>query len=293
MTLALYRTLYTISSVMIGAMLCISTVADAGPVAGQRQLPAATESSSNAAGPSTTTQENNDAVSPSQSNQLISSYIGALKRHVLPDINSTSIDDTGQVNLDSLQGWSLDDIKAAMDAAALGLDDPNAGQSISDIRQAPLTVSVQDLYNFNTGYYFVLNGEEQNNNGELLSGPNLPEIIGQTALSEIELDIVNLSETGINLGIETSLGMLDESFFTSTNSSSAGNRTIGGRGFRGGIGERSVGRVQGFRSDSNSSTRNVTDFIIMSLDFVRDNLISITLAILGISGIGYITSRFA
>lgn len=223
----------------------------------------------------------------------ITSYIGALKTQVLPNIARPSLDGGDQINLDGLQGWSLDDIRAAMDAAALGLDQESTSQMPSQSQPSPLTVSVEDLYNFNTGYYFVVegNGTGTSGDGDLVSGPNLPEIIGQTALSEIELDIATLSQSTPNLSIELGLGMLDSSFFTSSNSSSSRGQSLTGRGFRGGSDD---ARPGGARSSNRSEQgTSVAAFIEETIQFLRNNFVTIALLTLGFTGVGYVMSRFA
>lgn len=268
------------------------SMAYAGPLSGPRQTPPSDSST-----PAQQDESNQDSgvTSETQRNitqrELFSSYLEAVRSQVLPDVTRPSFSDINQIDLDGLQGWSLDDIKTAMDAAALGLDQDSSAQPVTEGQPSALTVSVEDLYNFNTGYYFVLDSASADAEGELVSGTNLPEIIGQTALREFDLDIVNLSGTRINLDIETSVGMLDDSFFTSTTASS-GSRTIGGRVFRGG----GLGLVGGRQSNNpNSSTEqsSLGNFISQSIAFVKDNILGITLVVLGFTGIGYVTSRFA
>lgn len=267
----------------------------AGPVSGPRQETSDVRLQGSDPGvvngeSSTQNADTPNAIGP---DDPITSYIGALKSQVLPDISQPSLNGGDQMNLDGLQGWSLDDIREAMDAAALGLDEETTGQLPSENQLNAITVSVDDLYNFNTGYYFVVedSGTGEGTDGDLVSGPNLPEIIGQTALSEIELDIVSLSESASSLSIELGVGMLDDSFFTSSNSSSSGGaQSFTGRGFRGG----SDG-PGGSRSNS-SSAREETSlgvFIAETIQFFRDNFITIALLTFGFTAVGYVMSRFA
>lgn len=276
---------------LVSLMICTATVAMAGPLSGPRQSSPLTDNPALQEGDS---EEADGIAQPQKSatpNELFLSYLDAVRSQVLPDMSRPSLDSVNPINLDGLQGWSLDDIKAAMDDAALGLDDDPAAQQ-STSQPSALTVSVEDLYNFNTGYYFVVENGGAKDGGDLVSGPNLPEIIGQTALSNIELDVVSLSDTGINLGIETGVGMLDDSFFTSTSSSSSSNRSIGGRGFRG-IGAAPTGGRQGANAGANSQATSLASFITQSIQFLKDNAFSIALVVLGFTAIGYITSRFA
>lgn len=286
-----HHKLNALFAALLSVLLWFGADVEAGPVAGQRQALDSDNNSPQREGENEAKVANSNGKTATP-DELVSSYLNALKRQVLPDMGNPSLNDVDQINLDGLQGWSLDDIKAAMDAAALGLDDTTGGNTpLSENTPNPLTVSVDDLYNFNAGYYFVIGNNSQNDGGDLVSGPNLPEIVGETALSEVKLDIVSISETGINLGIETGVGMLDDSFFTPLNSSSA-NQSFGGRGFRSGIGSLSGGR-QGSGANSNEQTTSLAGFISQTIQFFRENSITIGLVVFGFTAIGYFTSRFA
>lgn len=290
------RTFTLLTHVAVTALIltCISVFGtlEAGPLSGQRQSEPSNEQNSSGELDSTTQGTTGDERYVAAPN-FVSTYLDALKSQVLPNINEPSLDASNVINLDGLQGWSLDDIRAAMDAAALGIDDTTVGQLPTDGQQSQLTVSVEDLYNFNTGYYFVLDRSGQvGDQGDLVSGPNLPEIIGQTALSTIELDIVNLSETGINLSVETSVGLLNDSFFTSGNSSNS-SQSIGSRGFRVGGGGLGGGGGGGGSTEATDQGTTLANFILQTIDFMKDNAITIALVVFGFTGVGYVISRFA
>ena len=141
------------------------------------------------------------------------------------------------MNHDGLQGWSLEEISDAMGLLAnqTEIGNPDGQISGAENQNTNLVLSVEDLYAFNAGYYFVV--AQQGNSrdaGQLVSNPNIPELMSISALGGMEFNTVLPTGTEFNLEVSARNVMFDRAFFETVSRPSTSTRVPGIADFRGG-----------------------------------------------------------
>ena len=164
--------------VLVTGLFLTVTSTGAGPLAGGGK-PTDAESAVAAPGTATSMESSVENISsqprPAGADELVSSYVESLRKQMLPDLASPTSGLEGLVNLDGLEGWSLEEISDAMNAIATGANNTTFN-SIGNrsLQSGDLIVTVEDLYAFNAGYYFVLEGQNPDSEDDrLVSGADL------------------------------------------------------------------------------------------------------------------------
>lgn len=278
-------------------VMLITAGAESGPLAGNKNTESVTSDEQNAetASDQSAAEETADgSLSVIAADDLVSTYVDSLRQQVLPTSeNSQILIDGNALNLDGLAGWSLQEISEQMSQLASGENALNALQDTgSVVTSNPADIlSMEDLYDFNAGYYFVLASQDSSSVQQRTNEQSIAYTIGISTLGMLSFSFVVPTEVelGETLGAQNKL--FDGAYFQTVSQarqpmSNLQRLTVGGRqGFGSGSGPSNQA------GQSSGEAIPMIEFIQRVIDGILRNWLNILLFVLGVSTVGFVVSR--